>query len=97
MKVISREVTLYNYTFGKYDVFTGKIMEPQTVTRTAPFGQRELAAYTKDSGLAMVHAEEFSRKYELPLDLFIAACEAYAEKTEDAAITAKSDGEEAAN
>lgn len=85
MKCITREVTMYNYTFANIDVTTGQAHNISTVSRPTPFGARELAQFCKSHGdCVKIRQEEVTEKFSLPITEFVNACRIYAEAAEQA-------------
>ena len=84
-KTITREVTIYRYKFARVDAATMAITDVVEIESPKELGVRDLGKKGKElDDRICVHTDKITRKYELPLDRFIAACNQYAE---DAANT----------
>lgn len=83
MKTITREVKLYSYTFANIDVTTGQTSNMHTIERPYPMTQKAIREYCANhDGSIMVKTDEVTRKYSMPVDDFIKACEEYAARVE---------------
>lgn len=79
MKVITREITMYRYVFGKFDLSTGQAKDLTEVNRPVPLKRSEVDAISKETGGAiLMHKETTKVKYSLPLEEFVRACNEYA-------------------
>ena len=79
MKVITREIKIHTYTFGKYDVATGKVMDSFTVSVPKPLTRGEIKQITAEhKGALMVHRDITPTRYTMPVEEYIKACEEYA-------------------
>lgn len=83
-KTISREVTIYKYHFAHIDTATLSMTDLETIETAIPMSPRTVSAKGKELGDKLpVSTETETRKYELPIDLFIKACETYAKEQAD--------------
>lgn len=81
MKLITREVRVYKYTFANVDVGSGVLMNKITITRPEKITRAEKKQISEqNNGAIMVHIDQDSVRYSLPVTEFIAACENYAER-----------------
>ena len=95
MKLITREVKMYKYTFANIDIQTGNATNMQEVTIPEPMGMRDQRKYSAEHDNAiLIHTEEFSRKFAMPLSEFIKCCEWYAEKVAEGEAEAITDSDE---
>lgn len=79
MKVITRDVKVYTYTFAMVDVATGNATEMKKVITAEPLTRSGMKEFIeKNPGFICIHKDEKNVKYSLPLTNFVAACEAYA-------------------
>lgn len=78
MNSITRSITVHKYTFANIDLQTGQAVNMHTIEKTFPMTQYDIKEYCKDHDNCLcIHHGTDSRKYTLPLERFIAACEAY--------------------
>lgn len=97
MKVITREVKMYNYKFAEIDCETGTASNMTDVETPVPMGQRQIRDYCKShENTVLIRTDEYSRKFSLPLTEFIKSCEDYAERVNnnEAAPITDSDSED---
>ena len=84
MKVITREVTMYRYVFGKFDLSTGQAKDLTEINRPVPLKRQEVDTISKSTGGAiLMHKETSKVKYSLPLEEFVKACNEYASTHND--------------
>lgn len=79
MKVITRTISVNVYTFANIDLASGRAVNIHTVESAVPLTQRQISDHcgqTEDCVCIKQHKEE--RKYTIPVERFISACEAYA-------------------
>lgn len=81
MKVITREIKIYKYTFGKYDAATGKVNDIHVIERAKPLTRGESKAISEErNGAMMVDHEVVPTRYTLPVEEYMAACRSYADR-----------------
>lgn len=79
MKFITREITTYTYTFGRIDLANGQATDLVKFTTVTPMGMRGVNSFSKEhDGVLLLHTAEETKKYSLPVDEFVTACENYA-------------------
>lgn len=78
MKSINRTISVHKYTFANIDLSSGKAVNMHTVESAIQLTQSEIKKYCEEheNCLCIFHDTE-DRKYTLPLEQFIAACEQY--------------------
>ena len=70
---------MYSYHFGTIDLSTGKAENIHVLRLPSPLSQRNLMRYCELHGnCVLLQKTEEPRKYSLPVDLFVQACEDYA-------------------
>lgn len=69
-KMITRTMTTYAYTFGKFNPTKGQVENIQTVRTVYKMTRKEMATYTKD-GSALLNKREEKALYGVPLDVFL--------------------------
>lgn len=81
MKWITREVKMFKYVFANIDLETGRAFNMREKYLPQPMGQRAIKAECEsNNNSVMIHKEEFTVRYALPLEYFVKACEEYAIK-----------------
>lgn len=94
MKIITREVTMYSYTFANIDLVSGKALNIETVTSPDPLTKKDISAQCASRGGALCIASEVTKeKYSLPLSDFVAACMEYAAHNSSSYDNESSDSE----
>ena len=93
MKVITREIKIHTYTFGRYDVATGQVRDSFTVSRPKPLTRGEIKEITAENkGALMVHRDITPTRYTMPVEDYIKACEQYAARVAAGEAEAIPDG-----
>lgn len=86
MKLITREIKIYKYTFGKINIDSNTVYDLFTVERVEPMSKRALAAVSAENdGAVMLKEEMEARKFALPLELFVEASVRYSQEKGDEA------------
>lgn len=69
-KMITRTMTTYAYTFGKFNPAKGQVENIHTVRTVYKMTRKEMSVYTKD-GSMLLNKEEEQALYGVPLDVFL--------------------------
>ena len=92
MNTITRVIKMYTYRFANIDIISGKAENITTITRATPMGSREIAKYCKDHNDAVkIQTAEELVKYSLPVEMFVNACQQYAQLVASGQATAITD------
>lgn len=78
MKLITREVTVYTYTFAHVNLQAGKITDMESIDYVEQLSQKEVKDKADELGKQFMKKEERKVKCSLPLELFVSACAEYA-------------------
>ena len=91
-KNITREMTLYVYTFAKVDSANCQVFDVEVIESGEAIGVRRLAEIGKEKGGKLcVSSTKKEFRYSLPIDRFIEACKEYAKEIEEAHENGASD------
>lgn len=83
MKTITREVMMYRYVFANIDLATGTAHNMVDINKPEPMGHRAIKAYCEaHDNAVLIHKDQGSVKYSMPLSLFVQTCEEYAKQVE---------------
>lgn len=69
-KMITRTMTTYAYTFGKFNPTKGQVENIHTVRTVYKMNRKEMSTYTKD-GSTLLNKSEEQALYGVPLDVFL--------------------------
>lgn len=78
MSKITRTVTMYKYVFGVIDLDTGKATNVRCVTIPRRLKNKDIKNYCKEYECIFFNEQTFERRYSLPIEEFVHACEEYA-------------------
>lgn len=70
MQFITREITSYRCTFGRYDLSTNTMTDLQTMYFAAKPGPRKMAELSEQYGVC-ADVSEIKDRYCMPVDLFV--------------------------
>lgn len=70
-KMITRTMTTYAYTFGKFNPKSMQVEGIHTVRTVYKMTRKEMSTYTKD-GATLLDKSEEQALYGVPLDVFLA-------------------------
>lgn len=70
-KMITRTMTTYAYTFGRFNPATASVENIHTVRTVYKMNRKELASHTAD-GSTLLNKSEEQALYGVPLDVFLA-------------------------
>lgn len=85
MKTITREIKMLKYTFANVEVSgeNTSVTSVNYVESAKKLTRAETRAYSQQFGGAIIVAtQEFTKKYVIPVEWFIKACEEYAAAVE---------------
>lgn len=79
MKLISREITLYSYTFANIDVSSGMAINMFTIEQASPLTNAEHRKISGvNNGAVVINKSSEKKRFAMPVDDFISACREYA-------------------
>lgn len=69
-KIISRTITIYTYTFGRFNTATGTVEGLEQVVRPFKLGSREISSHT-NAGKFLLSVDESSQLYGMTIEDFV--------------------------